>query len=39
MVTAYLFDRRECKGVDDWTDSIRHLSKLKVLWLDLNGAS
>jgi magnesium transporter len=39
MVTAYLFDRREGKGVDDWTDSLRHLSKDQVLWLDLNGAS
>jgi hypothetical protein len=39
MVTAYLFDRQEGKGVDDWTDSLRHLNKDQVLWLDLMGAS
>lgn len=39
MVTAYLFDRRQGKGVDDWAECLRGLSKNQVLWLDLMGAS
>ena len=39
VVTAYLFDRRQGKSVDDWAESLHGLSKNQVLWLDLVGAS
>lgn len=39
MVTAYLFDRRQGKSVDDWAESIHRLNKNQVLWLDLLAAS
>jgi magnesium transporter len=39
MVTAYLFDRRQGKSVDDWARSLHSLNKNQVLWLDLMGAS
>jgi magnesium transporter len=39
MVTAYLFDRREGKGIDDWAESLRGLDEDKVLWLDLMDPS
>jgi magnesium transporter len=39
MMTAHLFDRREGRGVDDWAESLRHLDKNQVLWLDLTDAS
>ncbi len=33
MVTAYLFDRRQGKSVDDWAEALPHLSKNEVLCL------
>ena len=39
MVTAYLFDRRQGKSVDDWAESIHRLNKNQILWLDLMDAS
>ena len=39
MVTAYLFDRRQGKGVDDWAESLHGLDENQVLWLDLMDAS
>ena len=39
MVTAYLFDRRQGKSVDDWAKALAGLGKNDVLWLDLEGAS
>jgi Mg2+ and Co2+ transporter CorA len=34
-VQAYLFDRRQGKGVDNWAESLQGLTKDQVLWLDL----
>jgi magnesium transporter len=39
VVQAYLFDQRQGESVDDWAESLRHLDKDQVLWLDLQGAS
>jgi len=39
MVTAYLFDRRQGRSVDDWAESLHGLSEDQVLWLDLMDAS
>ena len=35
MLTAYLFDKRHGKEIEEWRESIANLSKDKVLWLDL----
>ena len=39
MVTAYIFDRRQGKSVDDWAESLHGLDENQVLWLDLMDAS
>ena len=39
MVTAYLFDRRQGKSVEDWAESLHGLDKNQVLWIDLMDAS
>jgi magnesium transporter len=38
-VKAYLFDKREGEVVEDWTESLQHLSESQVLWLDLHDPS
>ena len=35
MLTAYLFDERRGKDVEDWADVVGDLSKNQVLWVDL----
>ena len=35
MLTAYLFDKRRGKEIQEWRDSIAGLSKNQVLWVDL----
>ena len=35
MLTAYLFDRRQGKSVDDWAKSLQGLNKNQILWLDM----
>lgn len=39
MVTAYLFDRRQGKSVDDWADWLERLGKDQILWIDLMDPS
>jgi magnesium transporter len=39
MVTAYLFDRRQGKSVEDWTESLHGLNKNQILWIDVMDAS
>ncbi len=39
MLTAYLFDRRRGLQVEDWTSSLRGLSKDELLWIDLTEPS
>jgi magnesium transporter len=39
MVTAYLFDRRQGKSVENWVESLHGLDKNQVLWVDLLDAS
>ena len=34
-VRAYLFDRRQGQGVDNWAESLQGLTEDQVLWLDL----
>jgi Mg2+ and Co2+ transporter CorA len=34
-VRAYLFDRRQGKGVDNWAECLQGLTEDQVLWLDL----
>ena len=34
-VRAYLFDRRQGQGVDNWAESLQRLTEDQVLWLDL----
>ena len=35
MLTAYLFDKRRGKEIEDWADTVGRLSKDQVLWVDL----
>ena len=35
LVTAHLFDKTQGKEVETWAESLQHLSKDQVLWLDL----
>ena len=35
MLTAYLFDERRGKAVEDWADVVGELSENQVLWVDL----
>jgi len=35
MLTAYLFDKRHGKEIDEWRESVANLGKDAVLWLDL----
>jgi len=37
--TAYLFDRRHGRSVDDWAESLGRLGKSQILWIDLTGTS
>lgn len=39
MVTAYLFDRRRGKSIDDWVEALRRLGRNQILWIDLMDAS
>ena len=39
MLTAYLFDQRHGKEIEDWADALRKLSKRQLLWVDLTDAS
>ncbi len=39
MVTAYLFDRRQGKSVEDLAEAIQGLGKNQLLWLDMMDAS
>lgn len=39
MVTAYLFDRRQGRSVEDWAESLDRLGKNQILWIDLMDAS
>jgi hypothetical protein len=38
-MTAYLFDGRQGRSVDDWAESLRGLDENQVIWLDLMDAS
>ena len=35
MLTAYLFDERRGKRVEDWADVVGKLGENQVLWVDL----
>jgi magnesium transporter len=35
MLTAYLFDQRQGKPVEEWADALQSLSKNQALWVDL----
>ncbi len=35
MVTAYLFDERRGKAIEDWADIVAQLEENQVLWVDL----
>jgi magnesium transporter len=39
MLTAYLFDRKHGKEIEDWADALGKLSKTHLLWVDLTDAS
>jgi magnesium transporter len=39
MLSAYLFDQRQGKRIEAWTDALRDLGASQVLWLDLLDAS
>jgi magnesium transporter len=39
MVTAYLFDRRQGKSVEDWAESLDRLGRNQILWIDLMDPS
>ena len=35
MLTAYLFDQRRGKEIEDWAGGVRELRKNQLLWVDL----
>ena len=39
MLSAYLFDQRQGKSIEAWTDALHDLGASQVLWLDLLDAS
>jgi len=38
-VTAYLFDRRQGKAVDDWAEFLGRLGRNQILWIDLTDGA
>jgi Mg2+ and Co2+ transporter CorA len=39
MVSAYLFDRRQGKGVGDWALALHELKEDQILWIDMVDGS
>jgi magnesium transporter len=39
VVTAYLFDRRQGRAVDDWAEALDRLGRNQILWIDVTDGS